>query len=188
VAGRFDQHVADGDSIALGQHEVRVLHTPGHTPGGITLAVPGHLFTGDTLFPGGPWPHRVAAVRLRHHHDLGPTTADRVPTGHRRSPRPRPQHHHRPRTPCREPLARTRLVNSCWCACKYYQAPAKTPFSTTKRRGSAPALGSRKRRLRACLVVLAHAPSEEGVRGGVGSTRGGGVWGRRRVGRGVGRW
>jgi glyoxylase-like metal-dependent hydrolase (beta-lactamase superfamily II) len=39
---------------------IAALHTPGHTPGGITFGVPGRLFTGDTLFPGGPgltgWP------------------------------------------------------------------------------------------------------------------------------------
>lgn len=39
---------------------IDVLHTPGHTPGGISLAVGRHVFTGDTLFPGGPgltgWP------------------------------------------------------------------------------------------------------------------------------------
>ncbi|MBV9846650.1 MAG: MBL fold metallo-hydrolase [Kutzneria sp.] len=58
--GHFDQHVSDGDTIALGELRVRVLHAPGHTPGGICLAVRGQLFTGDTLFPGGPgltgWP------------------------------------------------------------------------------------------------------------------------------------
>ena len=35
-------------------------HTPGHTPGGVSLVLPGHVLTGDTLFPGGPgltgWP------------------------------------------------------------------------------------------------------------------------------------
>jgi hydroxyacylglutathione hydrolase len=33
---------------------VRVIHTPGHTPGSICLLVGGALLTGDTLFPGGP--------------------------------------------------------------------------------------------------------------------------------------
>jgi glyoxylase-like metal-dependent hydrolase (beta-lactamase superfamily II) len=31
-----------------------VIHTPGHTPGGICLLANGHLVSGDTLFPGGP--------------------------------------------------------------------------------------------------------------------------------------
>lgn len=52
--------LADGQRLSLGPEVVTVLHTPGHTPGGLTLAAPGHLFTGDTLFPGGPgltgWP------------------------------------------------------------------------------------------------------------------------------------
>lgn len=54
------QPVYDGQQLRLGTRVVTVLHTPGHTPGGITLAMPGHLLTGDTLFPGGPgltgWP------------------------------------------------------------------------------------------------------------------------------------
>jgi glyoxylase-like metal-dependent hydrolase (beta-lactamase superfamily II) len=46
--------VLDGDRLRLGPLTATVLHTPGHTPGGITVSVGGHLFTGDTLFPGGP--------------------------------------------------------------------------------------------------------------------------------------
>ncbi len=51
--GRFDP-VTDGELLPLGPLTVTVVHTPGHTPGGITPDVAGHLFTGDTLFPGGP--------------------------------------------------------------------------------------------------------------------------------------
>lgn len=46
--------LADGDVIEAGSLRVRVLHTPGHTPGSICLLVEGHLLSGDTLFPGGP--------------------------------------------------------------------------------------------------------------------------------------
>jgi len=46
--------VGDGDVLQTGPLAVRVLHTPGHTPGGLTVSVDGHLLTGDTLFPGGP--------------------------------------------------------------------------------------------------------------------------------------
>jgi glyoxylase-like metal-dependent hydrolase (beta-lactamase superfamily II) len=46
--------LADGDVLAVGGHEARVLHTPGHSPGGVSLWFPGErlLFTGDTLFAG----------------------------------------------------------------------------------------------------------------------------------------
>jgi glyoxylase-like metal-dependent hydrolase (beta-lactamase superfamily II) len=44
----------DGDVLRIGELQVRVLHTPGHTPGGICLLWGKHLFSGDTLFPGGP--------------------------------------------------------------------------------------------------------------------------------------
>jgi glyoxylase-like metal-dependent hydrolase (beta-lactamase superfamily II) len=46
--------LADGDRIDIGNVEVRVLHTPGHTPGSLCFLVEGFLFSGDTLFPGGP--------------------------------------------------------------------------------------------------------------------------------------
>jgi hydroxyacylglutathione hydrolase len=44
----------DGDAIKLGALEFRVLHTPGHTSGGLCFLTGEHLFSGDTLFPGGP--------------------------------------------------------------------------------------------------------------------------------------
>ena len=50
--------VWDGDQIDLGPESLEVIGLVGHTPGSITLAYPGagrtHLFTGDSLFPGGP--------------------------------------------------------------------------------------------------------------------------------------
>ena len=44
----------EGDVITVGETEIRVLYTPGHTPGCVTLLVGDALFTGDTLFQGGP--------------------------------------------------------------------------------------------------------------------------------------
>jgi hydroxyacylglutathione hydrolase len=46
--------VDDREGIRIGPLTARVLHTPGHTPGGISLLVGDHLLSGDTLFPGGP--------------------------------------------------------------------------------------------------------------------------------------
>ncbi len=43
----------DGDKISFGKESVEVIHTPGHSPGGICLYSPGHVLTGDTLFVGG---------------------------------------------------------------------------------------------------------------------------------------
>lgn len=42
----------DGDVIEVGEMSFRVIHTPGHTPGGICLATDGVVFSGDTLFAG----------------------------------------------------------------------------------------------------------------------------------------
>jgi hydroxyacylglutathione hydrolase len=47
-----DVLVKDGDVIPFGRHALTVIHTPGHTPGGICLYVDKNLFTGDTLFVG----------------------------------------------------------------------------------------------------------------------------------------
>lgn len=43
----------DGDKITFGNKSVEVIHTPGHSPGGIILYFPGYVITGDTLFVGG---------------------------------------------------------------------------------------------------------------------------------------
>ena len=42
----------DGDVVKLGDLDIQVLHTPGHTPGGVCLMAGDALFTGDTLFQG----------------------------------------------------------------------------------------------------------------------------------------
>jgi len=40
----------EGDKVVVGEDEMKVLHTPGHTPGGICLLASDYAFTGDTLF------------------------------------------------------------------------------------------------------------------------------------------
>ena len=44
----------DGDEILIGANKLRVLHTPGHTPGSLCFFTDKYLVAGDTLFPGGP--------------------------------------------------------------------------------------------------------------------------------------
>lgn len=46
--------LTDGEDILLGRAALRVIHTPGHTPGSVCFLGGGCLFSGDTLFPGGP--------------------------------------------------------------------------------------------------------------------------------------
>jgi len=48
-----DITVTDGDTIRVGNVTLAVIHTPGHSPGCISLLTEGNLFTGDTLFVGG---------------------------------------------------------------------------------------------------------------------------------------
>ncbi|MFZ5824356.1 MAG: MBL fold metallo-hydrolase [Bacillota bacterium] len=52
VAPRADRLLRGGEQISVGSLSFQVLHTPGHTPGGISLYTPGHLIAGDTLFAG----------------------------------------------------------------------------------------------------------------------------------------
>jgi hydroxyacylglutathione hydrolase len=48
-----DITVKDGDYITIGETSLEVIHTPGHSPGSISLYHKGIVFTGDTLFVGG---------------------------------------------------------------------------------------------------------------------------------------
>ncbi|MEU7316646.1 MBL fold metallo-hydrolase [Streptomyces sp. NPDC007083] len=51
-----DGELADGETVQVAGVELTVLHTPGHAPGAVCLYAPalGTVFTGDTLFQGGP--------------------------------------------------------------------------------------------------------------------------------------
>jgi glyoxylase-like metal-dependent hydrolase (beta-lactamase superfamily II) len=53
---RWDRDLEDGGHLEAGGHRLQVRHTPGHTPGGVSLYddVAEVVFTGDTLFQGGP--------------------------------------------------------------------------------------------------------------------------------------
>jgi glyoxylase-like metal-dependent hydrolase (beta-lactamase superfamily II) len=49
---RAELRLRDGQELAVGEMTVRVIHTPGHTPGSVCYLIGGSLFTGDTLFVG----------------------------------------------------------------------------------------------------------------------------------------
>lgn len=55
VAGRTpDDPIAAGEEIPVGDLVLHAVHTPGHTPGSVSFVIEPFLFSGDTLFPGGP--------------------------------------------------------------------------------------------------------------------------------------
>lgn len=69
-----DRLLKDGDILELNDEELRVIETPGHTPGGISLYTPGLLFSGDALFledigrtdlPGGDHRQLLKSIRER---------------------------------------------------------------------------------------------------------------------------
>jgi glyoxylase-like metal-dependent hydrolase (beta-lactamase superfamily II) len=49
-----DVRLNDCDTINVGQLKIKVLHTPGHTPGSLCFSLGKYLISGDTIFPGGP--------------------------------------------------------------------------------------------------------------------------------------
>jgi len=88
-----DVLLKEGDTITIGETSLEVIHTPGHTRGGICLYTVGHVFTGDTLFvqgvgrtdlAGGSWPILLKSIQEKLYtlpgdtivwpgHDYGPT-------------------------------------------------------------------------------------------------------------------
>lgn len=62
----------DGDEIKFGEITLKVIHTPGHSKGGVCLYTKGHLFAGDTLFeksigrtdlPGGDYDTLISSIK-----------------------------------------------------------------------------------------------------------------------------
>jgi glyoxylase-like metal-dependent hydrolase (beta-lactamase superfamily II) len=70
-----DRLVQDGEEIVCGGLKLKVLATPGHSPGGICLFAPGHLFTGDTLLVGRVGPTDVPGSSLP---DLAASLAEKI--------------------------------------------------------------------------------------------------------------
>jgi len=69
-----DSVVKEGDVIQVGNVKLKVIHTPGHSAGGISLYLDGMVFTGDTLFvgsvgrtdfPGSSWEVLEASIRQK---------------------------------------------------------------------------------------------------------------------------
>jgi glyoxylase-like metal-dependent hydrolase (beta-lactamase superfamily II) len=69
-----DRFLEDGDQVVFGTISLKVIHTPGHSEGGISLYTPKVVFVGDTLFagsigrtdfPGGDYDTLISGVRNR---------------------------------------------------------------------------------------------------------------------------
>ncbi len=83
-----DRIITDGDEITFGDITLHVIHTPGHSPGGVSFHTDGIVFVGDTLFagsigrtdfPGGDFDTLITSIKTR----LFPLGDDvKVYTGH----------------------------------------------------------------------------------------------------------
>jgi glyoxylase-like metal-dependent hydrolase (beta-lactamase superfamily II) len=71
---KVDGYIKDNDSLKVGEEVIQVLHTPGHSPGSVSLAGNGYVLTGDALFnqsigrtdlPGGDLKTLISSIRER---------------------------------------------------------------------------------------------------------------------------
>ena len=69
-----DQTLEESDTVSFGDITLKVIHTPGHTPGGISLYTNGVVFVGDTLFagsigrtdfPGGDFSTLISSIKTK---------------------------------------------------------------------------------------------------------------------------
>jgi hydroxyacylglutathione hydrolase len=90
--------VKEGDVIQVGKVRLKVIHTPGHSPGGMALYMDGMVFTGDSLFvgavgrtdfPGSSWKELETSIRNKLYvlpgetivfpgHNYGPTPTSTI--------------------------------------------------------------------------------------------------------------
>jgi glyoxylase-like metal-dependent hydrolase (beta-lactamase superfamily II) len=72
--GKADRLLSDGEVLPVGDFSLTVLHTPGHTPGGISLLTGKTVFVGDTLFaesigrtdfPGGSYSQLINSIKAK---------------------------------------------------------------------------------------------------------------------------
>lgn len=52
IVNNIDQYIKEGDIFKIGNMDIKCIHTPGHTPGGVCFLIEDSVFTGDTLFAG----------------------------------------------------------------------------------------------------------------------------------------
>lgn len=98
--------VKEGDVIQVGKVGLKVIHTPGHSPGGMSLYMDGMVFTGDTLFvgsvgrtdfPGSSWDEMESSIRKKLYvlpgdtvvfpgHNYGPTPTSTIQYERRHNP------------------------------------------------------------------------------------------------------
>jgi hydroxyacylglutathione hydrolase len=101
-----DIHVKEGDIIQVGKIGLKVIHTPGHSPGGMSLYIDGKVFTGDSLFvgsvgrtdfPGSSWGVLETSIRNKLYvlpgdtivypgHNYGPTPSSTIQYEKRHNP------------------------------------------------------------------------------------------------------
>jgi len=69
-----DKYLEEGDTVKIGKSSLKVIHTPGHSPGSVSFLGDGFLLSGDTLFyggvgrtdlPGGSWKELVKSIKTK---------------------------------------------------------------------------------------------------------------------------
>ena len=74
---KVDKFLKEGDQVSIGNETLRVIHTPGHSPGSISLVGKNYVFTGDALFnqsigrtdlPGGDYETLIHSIKEKLFH------------------------------------------------------------------------------------------------------------------------
>ena len=95
----YDDVLEDESVIEVGRLRLHTIHTPGHTPGSMCFRLEGSpvLFSGDTLFPGGPGNTSFEGGDFDHDHRVDRPAPLHPARRHDRAARPRRRHHDRHR-------------------------------------------------------------------------------------------
>ncbi|CAM5724624.1 Hydroxyacylglutathione hydrolase [Streptomyces microflavus] len=130
-----DAELTDGQELEVAGTTLKVLHTPGHAPGGISPLRPraGHGLHRRHALPGRPRRHRPLLLVVPHDHRLDPGPPAHPPRRHHGPHGPRRPHHHRRGSPAARRLDQARPLRTT-----YVTPPARRRAAARSRSGAAP--------------------------------------------------
>ena len=128
----YDVFIDDAEVIEVGRLRLHAIHNPGHTPGSVSFLVEGApvLFSGDTLFPGGPGATKFAGADFATIIDSIDNKLFTLPANTIVMPGHGVEHHHRQRAAAPAGVGRPWLVSPTVPHCRTTSDPPTTRRST----------------------------------------------------------